>query len=516
MFTLGDIAAKRARLGASDEALVFGDVRLTYGQLHERTNRLARAMLGMGLRAGDRVAMLAENSHRYVEFFLAAAKAGLVATPLNFRLTERELLHMLTDSGARAVFLGAEFEAVGRALRVALPDSVYWIGLEQGMGLSVDYERLLLDAEPGDVTTVVGENDLAVLMYTGGTTGLPKGVMLSHRNLLSAFTSIVVQFKFTSNDVTLMVLPMFHVAIWQVICHLMVGARVVILRRPEVGEILHALQAERCTSMNAVPTLYNWIVSDPALASHDLSALRLLIYGGSPFPEEVLRRCIAHFGPIFAQGYGLTEAAPGVCFLAPEDHVLDGPRSRLLVSAGREMLLTEVRIGDAQGLPVPVGQIGEVLARGANIMLGYWNNEAMTRERLKDGWLRTGDVGRMDEEGYVFLLDRKADMIVTGGENVYPSEIEGVLYTHPAVQECIVASAPDAKWGERVQAAVVLREGAQASEDELLAFCKASLAGYKCPKRIEIWDALPRSPVGKLLRKDVKKVFWEGRERQVN
>jgi long-chain acyl-CoA synthetase len=515
VFTLGDIAGKRARLGSSDEALVFGDVRLTYGELHERTSRLANALLTQGIHSGDRVAMLAENSHRYVEFFLAAAKAGIVATPLNFRLTERELLHMLGDSGARAVFVGAEFEAVGQALRTQLPDEVLWIGLDPNMRWVLGYEDLVRDGDAGDVMATVREDDLAVLMYTGGTTGLPKGVMLSHRNLLSAFMSMVIQFGFTARDVTLMVLPMFHVAIWQVICHLIVGARVVILRRPDVTDILCALESERCTSMNAVPTLYNWIVSDPGLSQHDLRSLRLLIYGGSPFPEEILRRCITHFGPVFAQGYGLTEAAPTVCFLAPQDHVLDGPRSRLLASAGREMPLTEVRIADEEGNSVPIGGVGEVLARGPNIMLGYWNNEPMTRERLKDGWLHTGDIGRMDEDGYVFLLDRKADMIVTGGENVYPSEIEGVLYTHPAVHECLVASAPDTRWGERVQAAVVLKAGMQASEDDLLRFCKENLAGYKCPKRIEFWDALPRSPVGKLLRKDVKKAFWSGQERQV-
>lgn len=515
MFTLGDITAKRARLGASKEALVFGDVRLTYGQLHDRSSRLANAMLKLGLHPGDRVAILAENSHRYAEFLLAAAKAGLVATPLNFRLTERELLHMLADSGARAVLLGIEFEAVGDSLRNALPDLAIWIGLDPETRLAIAYEDLLRGGSFGDTAVVVNEHDLAVLIYTGGTTGLPKGVMLSHRNLLTAFTSIIIQFQLTERDVTLMVLPMFHVAIWQVICHLIVGARAVILRRPEVGDILRALETERCTSMNAVPTLYNWIISDPNLARHDLSALRLLAYGGSPFPEEVLRKCIAHFGPVFAQGYGLTEAAPTVCFLAPEDHVLDGPRSRLLTSAGREMTLTEVRIGDADGHTVPIGEAGEVFARGPNIMLGYWNNEALTRERLQGGWLRTGDIGRMDEEGYVFLLDRKADMIVTGGENVYPSEVEGALYAHPAVQECIVSSAPDERWGERVQAAVVLKAGMQVSHDELLRFCKERLAGYKCPKRVEFWTTLPRSPVGKLLRKDVKTAFWGGQERQV-
>ena len=514
MFTIGDIASKRARLDAVACALVDQGREFTYGQLDERANRLANALLRRGLRSGDRVAILSENSHRYVEILLAVAKAGLVSVPLNFRLTERELGFMLTDSGAKSAFVSAEFETVGRSLHAAAPDIALWFGA--GGAPVIDYDALLREAEPVAPSARVQENDLAVLLYTGGTTGLPKGVMLSHRNLLSAFTNIVVQFGFHARDVTLMVLPMFHVAVWQVFCHLMVGAKVVLLGRPDVGEILEALQAWRCTSMNAVPTLYNWIVNDPRVDAYDLRSLRLLVYGGSPFPEEVLRKCIARFGPIFAQGYGLTEAAPTVCFLAPEDHVLDGPRSKLLRSAGREMLFTEVRIADADGWPLPAGEVGEVLARGPNIMLGYWNNEALTRECLRDGWLRTGDVGHMDEQGYVFLLDRKADMIVTGGENVYPAEVERVLYAHPAVKECIVASAPDERWGERVQAAVELQSAAQVSEEELLRFCRESLAAYKCPKRIEFWGELPRSPVGKLLRKDVKTAFWGGRERQIN
>lgn len=515
MFTIGEIAAKQAKLARDREAVVFGAARWTYGQFHDRTNRLATALLAVGLRKGDRVAILAENSDRFLEVLFATAKAGLVATPLNYRLTHRELAHMLTDSDSRALFVGAEYRTEAASLQRELPGVEQWIDLDDAGGLPVSYTGLLERGDAAGPAEHVSEDDLAMLIYTGGTTGLPKGVMLSHRNLLSCTVSMSMAFGYRPDDTTLMVLPMFHVAIWPVLCHLFVGGRVVIQKRADVGEILSALQAERCTNMNAVPTLYNWMVDDPRLPRHDLKTLRLLTYAGSPFPEETLRRCIAKFGPIFAQGYGMTEAAPGVSFLPPGDHVLEGPRARLLVSAGREMPLTEIRIADAEGRTVPLGEAGEVLARGPNVMRGYWKNEALTRERLQDGWLRTGDVGRMDEDGYLFLLDRKADMIVSGGENVYPTEVESVLYAHPAVKECIVASAPDAKWGERVQAAVVLHEAARATEDELLQFCRQRLAGYKCPKRIELWDALPRSVVGKLLRRSVRSTFWGGRERQI-
>jgi len=516
VLTLGDICSKHARLSGNSEALVFGTTRITYAQLHARSNRLAHALLAQGLAKGDRIAILSENSHRFVECYFGAAKAGLVATPLNFRLTERELLHMLRDSEASAMFVGEGFESVAASLKAQLPQLKIWIGLDTEIEGALAYESLLSASSAAEVSVEVGENDLAVLVYTGGTTGLPKGVMLSHRNLLSAFISANILFKFSARDITLMALPLFHVAFWQVFCHLIAGACVVILRRPEMGLILRTLESERCTNMNAVPTLYTWMIDDPALKAHDLSSLGLMIYSGSPMPEEVLRKCIAKFGPIFAQGYGLTEAAPAVCFLAPQDHELDGPRSRLLKSAGREMTLTEVRIADAAGNAVPIGTPGELLARGPNIMLGYWKNEALTRERLQNGWLRTGDIGVMDDQGYVFLLDRKADMIVTGGENVYPSEVENVIFSHPAVFECIVSSAPDARWGERVQAAVVLKPGAAASAADLIEFCKQKLAGYKCPKHVEFWEQLPKSAVGKLLRKDVKSVFWQGHSRSIN
>lgn len=516
MRTLGDITAKRARLGSDREALVFEDVRLTYGQFHERSRQLARALLAHGLRPGDRLAVLAENSSSFVELMFASAHAGLVFMPLNFRLTQRELAFMLQDLDSAALFAdGACWEAA-QAVREAGRAGRPLFALESGASTQASHEQLIEEgAKAASQLPVVGENDLAALIYTGGTTGSPKGVMLTYRNLMTSILCIVERLKFTENDTTLMVLPMFHVAIWQVLCHLAVGARVVIRRRPDVAEILATLQRERCTNINAVPTLYNWIVSFPQLDHYDLSSVRLLMYSGSPFPEEVLRRCVSRFGPIFAQGYGLTEAAPAVSFLAPEDHVLEGPRSKRLRSAGREMILCEVCIADEDDREVPRGHSGEVLVRGPNIMRGYWNNEALTRERLRGGWLHTGDIGAMDDEGYIYLLDRKADMIVTGGENVYPTEVEAVLYQHPAVQECVVTSAPDDKWVERVQAAVVSREGFQASEADLLAFCRERLAHYKCPKHIQFWNALPKSQVGKLLRKDVRSAFWEGAERQI-
>jgi acyl-CoA synthetase (AMP-forming)/AMP-acid ligase II len=255
----------------------------------------------------------------------------------------------------------------------------------------------------------------------------------------------------------------------------------------------------------------------PQIDEYDLSSLRLLSYAGSPMPPDVLKRCISKFGNIFAQGYGLTEAAPIVTFLNPEDHFLEGPErlTRRLTSAGKEAHVVEARVVNENDEPVQVGEIGEIVARGKNIMMGYWKNPELTAQVLRGGWLHTGDMGTVDEDGFIYLVDRKADMIVTGGENVYPKEVEDVLYEHPAVQEAAVVSSPDERWGEKVQAVVALKEGTSATEEELIAHCKKSLAGYKCPKAVQIWDTLPKTPIGKIVRKDVKKTFWGDQEKKI-
>jgi long-chain acyl-CoA synthetase len=513
MFTLGDVARKGARIHAEREAVVFDGTRLTYRELDRRVNRLANALLRLGARKGERVAVLAENTHKFLEVYLAAAKAGLVTVPINSRLAVEEMRHILDDSGAAFFLAGDGFEETAGKLRATAKTVRTWAGLDRELA-GIDYEALLREAPAVDPEVAVSEDELAILMYTGGTTGLPKGAMLSHRNLLSAMVASAQQMGFTHHDATAMCLPLFHLSFWPAFCLLMVGGKVVVIRKPLIATILKAIQDERCTHVNAVPTVYNWMLDAPEAKQFDVSSLRLMTYAGSPIPEQVLRRCIERFGNIFAQIYGLTEGGGGTA-LMQEDHVVDGPRSKLLRSAGKELLLSEVRVVDDAGNRVPPGVAGEVVIRGANVMMGYWNKPDQTAAALRDGWLHTGDIGKMDEEGYLYLVDRKADMIVTGGENVYPTETENALYKHPCVQECVVVSAPDERWGERVQAVVVLRPGPPVTEQELVEFCRERLAGYKCPKKIEFWEALPKTAVGKLLRRDVKARFWQGRERRI-
>ncbi|MEW6442009.1 MAG: long-chain-fatty-acid--CoA ligase [bacterium] len=514
MYTLGDIPRKSARVCPDFEAVVFEGTRLTYRQLNDRVNRLAHGLTALGYERGERVAVLAANTHKYLEIYFAAAKLGMSVTPLNFRLSDAEIAYIVNDSEAVCFLAGDSYESRALGVQPAVPTIRSWISLDNRTEGMAYYEELLRDASSEEPGLEVDENGLAVLMYTGGTTGLPKGVMLTHRNLMTATIAAALGLGFRHDDATCFVLPLFHVSFWPALAALLVGGKVVINRRPDLGEILRLIQDEKCTHINMVPTLYTWLLEHPDIDRTDLSSLRLMSYAGSPFPPEVLKKCIRKFGNRFAQAYGMTEALGGSS-LMPWDHQLEGERSRLLASAGKASPCSEMRVVDPDGVPLAPGEVGEIAIRGKHVMTGYWKNPELTEKTLRNGWLHTGDMGYADPEGYLFLVDRKADMIVTGGENVYPKETEDALYEHPAVMECAVVSAPDERWGERVQAVVVLKSGHEATAEELIAHCKERLAGYKCPKEVAFWQSLPKTPIGKILRKDVKKKFWEGRERSI-
>lgn len=514
MYTLGDIPRKSARLFPDKEAIVFEDTRLTYRELNRRTNRLANALSGTGMKQGGRVTVLAENTHKYLEIYFAAAKLGMSVTPLNFRLSDDELCLVVNDSEASCFFAGDGYLDRTNHLRDRLHAIHTWISLDHPFQGFMDYENMLADAPDREPNVAVDENDLAVLMYTGGTTGLPKGVMMSHRNLMTAVLSATLAMGFTRQDATCFVLPLFHVSFWPALSALLVGGKVAINRKPDLNGILKLIQEEKCTHINAVPTLYGWLLQFANVDAYDLSSLRSITYAGSPMPIELLKQCIRKFGPILSQAYGMTEAL-GVTQLPEWDHCLESDRSKLLASAGKPVLCAEIDVLDENDHPVKTGEIGEIVVRGNHVMTGYWKNPEMTRQALRGGWYHSGDMGYRDEDGYLYLVDRKADMIVTGGENVYPKEVEDVLYEHPAVSMAVVVSAPDDKWGERVQAVVVRKTGQSVTEDEIIGFCRKKLGGYKCPKAVEFRESIPTSPIGKVLRRDVKKTFWEGHARSI-
>ena len=515
MYTLGDVPRKGVTISPEKTALIFENRRISYLQLDERVNRFANALIGLGCTKGDRLTILSENTNKYMEVYFSAAKVGMSVTPLNFRLSDAELVHIVKDSEAIIFIAGDGYEERSQSIMAQLDNIRDCITLDNPVEGFRTYEDLISKASADDPHVEVDEDDLAILMYTGGTTGLPKGVMLSHRNILSAMYGMIITFSLTRLDTECYILPLFHISLWPVLCILMVGGTVVILRRPDLQKLLEAIQNEKCTHIVLVPTLLAWILDLPNLEEFDLSSLRLITYAGSPMPIEVLKRSVEKFGHIFTQGYGLTEAAPLVTALLPEDHYFEGPKAELIKSVGKEGPTVEVRVFDEDDSPVQPGQVGEIVARGKNIMKGYWKSPELTAEILKGGWLHTGDMGTVDKEGYIYLVDRKADMIVTGGENVYPKETEDTLYEHPAVKECAVVSAPDEKWGERVQAAVVIKEGYSITGDDLIKHCKKRIAGYKCPKKVEFWSELPKTPIGKILRREVKKHFWKGQEKMI-
>jgi acyl-CoA synthetase (AMP-forming)/AMP-acid ligase II len=520
MYTLGDIPRGGAVSWSDNTALVFEGKRYTYKQFNERINRFANFLSAAGCKKGDGLAVMADNCSAYLEVYFAAAKLGVRVTPINVRLGDSEIAFIVNDSDAAFFVVGEGYESKILQLKDRFPKITTWITLNNPLPGFLDYETLLAKSaptEPNIEKVNVQEDDLAILMYTGGTTGLPKGVMLSHRNAVLAGITAAMFFGFTEEDSTCFVLPVFHVSWWPILAVLLVGGKVCMNRKPNFDTVFKLIEDEKCTHMNLVPTIYGWMLDSPSVEKFDLSSLRLLSYAGSPFPVEVLKKCITKFGNKFTQGYGATETAgAGISGLSWRDHHLKGPKAKYLASAGKPFSSSRVKIVGDRDQTLAPGEYGEICAKGKYVMMGYWKNPKLTEEVLKGGWYHTGDMGYMDEEGYIFLTDRKADMIITGGENVYPKEVEDVIYRHPAVRECTVVSAPDAKWGEVVQAVVVLQPGKQATAEEIIEHCKKDLAGYKCPKAVAFWADIPKTVVGKIIKKDVKAKFWEGKEKKIN
>ncbi len=518
MYTLGDIPRCGATSYPDNIAMVFEGSRLTYREFNQRINRFAHALLDLGCGKGDRLCLIADNCSKYMEAYFAAAKIGMSVTPLNVRLGDEELVYVVNDSEATLFLAGDAYEDRIGNLKDRFVNIRTWITLDNPRDGFLEYEGLLQKssaAEPDPDAFDVQENDMAILMYTGGTTGLPKGVMISHRQCAILALACATSLSLTPDDATCYVLPIFHISFWPILGVLTAGGKACINRHPNLDKIFQLIQDEKCTHMNLVPTIYGWMVDYPNVDKYDLSSLRSLTYAGSPFPVEVLKKCIRKFGNKFKQIYGATEVAP-ITWMAETDHHLEGSKSRHLYSAGKETSFGRVKIVNDDDATLGPGERGEICIKGKHIMLGYWKNPELTTQVTKGGWYHTSDVGYLDEDGYLFITDRKADMIISGGENVYPAEVENVIYQHPAVFECSVVSAPDEKWGEIVQAVVVLRPGAKATEEEIIEHCKKTLAGYKCPKAVAFWDSIPKTIVGKIIKKDIKAKFWEGKDRMVS
>ena len=495
--TIGPLR-RALRIAPEGVAVRCGELQLTYAQTCERVARLVGALRGLGVGEGDRVAVVGRNCHRYLELYQAVPGDGMVLVPLNQRHTSAELGYALEDSGARLLFAG--------------PGVDYPPGLvERVVDLDEGYEALVAGAEPAPLRDDFAADRVAGLFYTGGTTGAAKGVMLTHRNLVANALHFQASYPFYSETRWLIAAPMFHAAgsiavlatVWHAGCH-------VVLPLFHPGAALDLVEAQRVTATLVVPTMLAALSEEQLAHPRDVSTLRLIGHGGAPIATETLRRAHAAFPDAeLMHLYGATETAPIATVLPHEEQFLDAPQAR---SCGRPAVGVEVAVVDlTSGTPAADGAVGEVVIRGENVMAGYWNKPEATAAALVGGWYRSGDLGYIDEHGFLYLVDRAKDMIVSGGENVYSTEVEEVLYRHPAVLEAAVFGIPDCRWGEAVQAVVVAR--AQVDESELLAHCRGLIADYKVPKRIELRSRpLPKSAAGKLLKRELRAPYWAGHE----
>ncbi|MCC7329554.1 MAG: long-chain fatty acid--CoA ligase [Gammaproteobacteria bacterium] len=496
-------------------ATIDGARRQTWEEVSRRVARLAGGLLARGLAPGDRVAVLAHNCDLFFETYFAILWAGAVIVPLNTRLRVEELRAQLADSGARMLFFGAEFAPVVAALRREPALGLACIGLD-GAGEPADQGIEDLIAGHGPAAEVPREgSDLAGIFYTSGTSGRPKGVMLTHGNLAAMAVNLVMCIQVDEDCVILHCAPMFHLGDIGTFMATMVAGTHVFVRQLNEAKILELIARERITHLCTVPAVIDRLAKHPASATTDVSSLRALGYGGAPMPlgtYEVARQRFP--GVDFIQGFGLTEM-PSHTFLGPRHH-RPGADPEKMKSAGQASYGFEVMVVGPDGRELPRRQVGEIIGRGDNVMAGYWRQPEETAKVLREGWLYTQDVGFMDEDGFVYITDRKKDMIITGAENVYSIEVENVVSRHPSVDECAVIGVPDERWGERVHAIVVLKAGAQLDFPALDAFCREQLATYKCPRSLEIRaERLPRSAAGKVLKRDLRAPHWSGRERAV-
>ena len=500
-------------------AVRFGHRQRTFRELANRVARLAGALQQLGMQAGDRVAMLSLNSDRYLEYQMGVLWGGGVLNPCNIRWSPAEIHYSLEDSGSTILLVDETFKGLVEQFRrnsSTLREVIYCGDDATPVGM-YSFEELLAHADSVPDFLRRGE-DLAGIFYTGGTTGFPKGVMLSHANMGSAGLALRAEGLARPNGTFLHAAPMFHLAdMGLALPHWIEGNchSIIPMFNPEL--VLDTIERDRVTNLMLVPTMIQMVLDHPSMGPHrDLSSLQTVFYGASAITESLLLRAMAAIpsAEVF-QGFGMTELSPVATILPPWYHTEEGRKRGKLRSSGRATFCAEVRIVDELGQEVPRGQVGEIIVRGPNVMQGYWNKPELTAATVRNGWMHTGDGGRMDDDGFISVVDRIKDMIKTGGENVYSAEVENALAQHPAVAACAVIGVPSEQWGEAVHAVVVCKPGAKVSAADLMAHCKSLIAGYKSPRSVDFIEALPLSGAGKVLKTKLREPFWQGRDRGV-
>ncbi|MCG6879627.1 MAG: long-chain fatty acid--CoA ligase [Deltaproteobacteria bacterium] len=518
---VSQLLTKSARTFPEKLALVHGKKKLTYAQFDARVNKLANALSNLGIERGDNVAVLQYNYPETLESMFACFKSGCGAVPINFRLHPKECAFIIDHSEAKAVIVSGEFNEAIVEIRDRIPNVRHLITLSGAQGEILDYEELLSVETDRFRDADVHPDDLAWLFYTSGTTGMPKGAMLTHRNLVAASMNFYADIcpGFGPDDVVLHAAPLSHGSGIYALPNIGKAATNVILASKSFDAelIFQTIQEYRVTNMFAAPTMIKLMVESPAVDKYDHGSLKALNYGGAPMLVEDLKQAMAKLGPCLVQLFGQGESPMTITYLPHGDHLRDGSPDQMkrLSSAGFPRTDVEVEIFDGNDKELPPGETGEIVTRSDLVMKGYWRNPEATRETVKNGWLHTGDMGYMDEKGYLFLMDRSKDMIISGGENIYPREIEEVLIRHEAVREVAVIGIPDHKWGEAIKAVVALLPGQSATEEELIAFCRDNIASYKKPKSVDLVSELPKNNYGKILKRDLRARYWKNKTRKV-
>ena len=518
---IGTLLTKSARTFPNNTAVIHGGLKLSYVQFNARVNRLANALTELGIKKGDNVAILQYNCSQTLESLFACFKAGCGAVPINFRLHPNEYAFIINHSESVALIHSQEFYEPILAIRDRISNTKYLIGLDQSEGEILDYEYLLEHASPHFTDVATEPDELAWLFYTSGTTGNPKGAMLTHRNLLSMTMNFYADIApgFGPSDVILHAAPLSHGSGLYALPNIGKAAGNVIPESKSFDpeEIFKLINKYRVTNMFVAPTMLKIMVNSPYAGKYDHSSLKSLIYGGAPMLVEDLVEAIDKIGPCLVQLYGQAESPMTITYLPNWEHVKEDSSEKMkhLASAGFARTDVELKIFDSDDNELSSGEIGEIVTRSDLVMKGYWHNPNATMQTLRNGWLHTGDMGYTDENGYLYIMDRTKDMIISGGENIYPREIEEVIIRHPAVREVAVIGVPDSKWGEAVKAVVSLAPGKTVTEEDLIIYCQNNIASYKKPKSVDFVTELPKNNYGKILKRELRESYWRERQRKI-
>jgi len=517
---VGDMIRRSAERFPEKTALTFQNKRITYSDLDQRVNAFANRLLDMGGRKGDRLGVVLHNCPEYIEAYFACAKSGLIFVPINNLLKQGELKQIIQYIEPRFLLVDSDFEDLILKATEETDFTEFKISLGESQSSPfISYEDSLSQGSRKEPKVEISKDDVMSIFLTSGTTGLPKGAMRTHHHNFQNALVCALEMKLDVNDRTILLFPLYHVTFEDHTRHFLMGNTVYIRKEGtfDPKEVLGILEREKITTCQFVPTMVNAMLQEKSIETYDLHHLRLIPYAASPMPVELLKQAMKRFQCGFIQFYGQTETGPLTTVLPPEAHVLKGTDAQLdrLASAGRAALNYEVRILDEEGKDVPVGEVGEIAVRSEAMIIGYWHLPEQTAESVRDGWRLTGDFGKFDSEKYVYIVDRKNDMIISGGKNIYPREVEEVIYSHESVLDVAVLGVPDDYWGESVKAIVVLKNGMTATEDEVIGICRERLASYKKPKSVEFREELPRSPTGKILKRKIREEYWESRDRRV-